>query len=226
VIRGLFFDAAGTLIEPEEPVAGVYARAAAAAGYPVEVEAVNRAFGAIFSGLGDPDWESHAHGDAAEREWWRAVVCGTFREILGKPLPRTFGVEVFHELFSHYAGPGAWRVFPEVREVLQACREAGFRIAVVSNFDRRLHGILEGHGFRFDAVVTSADARSRKPEAAIFQRTLDLLGFGPRDVFHTGDSRAADLEGAQAMGIEAFLLDRPRNDLRDFLREALAKRGK
>lgn len=226
VIRALFFDAAGTLIEPAEPVADVYARAAAAAGYPVEAAAVKRAFGAAFSGIGDPDWKSHPHGDAAEREWWRAVVCGTFGEILGKPLADTFAVEVFDGLFSHYADPQAWRVFPEVREVLEACREAGLRTAVVSNFDRRLHGILEGHGLYFEAVVTSADACSRKPEAGIFQYTLDLLGLAPQEVFHAGDSRAADLEGAEAIGIGAFLLQRPGTDLRDFLDAALEKQGK
>lgn len=226
VIRALFFDAAGTLIEPAEPVAEVYARAAAAAGYRVEAAAVKRAFGAAFSGLGDPAWELHPHGDAAEREWWKAVVCGTFGEILRGPLPASFGAEVFDGLFSHYADPRAWRVFPEVPGVLAASREAGFRIAVVSNFDRRLHGILEGHGLHFDAVVTSADACSRKPDPAIFRHALDLLGFGPEEAFHVGDSRTADFEGAQALGIEAFLLERPHTDLRDFLRGVLELGGK
>lgn len=214
------------MIEPAEPVAEVYARAAAAVGYPVEASAVKKAFGAAFSGIGDPDWESHPHGDAAEREWWKAVVCGTFREILGEPLPELFAAQVFHELFSHYEDPLAWRVFPEVPEVLAASREAGFRIAVVSNFDRRLHGILDGHGLHFDAVVTSADARSRKPEPTIFHHTLDLLRLSPHDVFHVGDSRSADLEGAHAMGIPAFLLDRPTTGLREFLSVAFEKGGK
>lgn len=226
VIRALFFDAAGTLIEPAEPVAEVYARVAASAGYPVDAAAVKRAFVAAFSGLGDPDWGGHPEGDAAEREWWKKVVCGTFREILGDPLPEVIGVEVFHELFSHYEGPAAWRVFPEVPEVLTIARDAGFELAVVSNFDRRLHGILKGHGLDFDVVVTSADARSRKPDAGIFRHALERLHLSPQEVFHTGDSRTADLEGAHGLGIPAFLLDRPHTGLREFLDEALEKRGK
>jgi putative hydrolase of the HAD superfamily len=226
VIRALFFDAAGTLIEPAEPVAEVYARAAAAAGYSVEAAAVKQAFGAAFYGIADPDWNAHPHGDAAEREWWKAVVCRTFGQILGEPLPELSAEKIFHQLFAHYADPGAWSVFPEVPEVLAAAREAGFRSVVVSNFDRRLHGILEGHGLAFEAVVTSADARSRKPEPAIFRHALDLLGLSPQEAFHTGDSRTADLEGAKAVGIEAFLVDRPHTGLRDFLQAALEKRGK
>ncbi|QJE95731.1 HAD-IIIA family hydrolase [Luteolibacter luteus] len=226
MIRALCFDAAGTLIEPAEPVAEVYARTSAAAGYPVEVDAVRRAFGVTFSGIVDPDWDSHPHGDAAEREWWKSVVCGTFGEILGEPLPDAFGREIFHALFDHYADPQAWRVFPEVQEVLAASREAGFRIAVVSNFDRRLHAILEGHALHFEAVITSADARSRKPEPAIFRHALALLGLSPQELFHVGDSRIADLEGAHALGIPAFLLDRPETGLREFLDVALEKGGK
>jgi putative hydrolase of the HAD superfamily len=226
VIRALFFDAAGTLIEPAEPVAEVYARAAGEAGVLVEPAAVKQAFGTSFSGIGDPDWAAHPHGDAAELEWWKSVVGTTFGEVLGKAVPDSFLEEIFRVLFSHYADPLAWRVFPEVPSVLASSREAGFRTAVVSNFDRRLHGILEGHGLRFDAVVTSADARSRKPEPAIFRHTLDLLGLAPQDVFHVGDSRTADLEGARAVGIDAFLVNRPDADLRDFLGAALGKRGK
>jgi len=226
MLRALLLDAAGTLIEPAEPVAEVYARAARAHGQPLDAAVMKEAFRQTFSGLPDPDWAAHPHGDAAEREWWQEIVSRTLSTAAGRTLPDDFVEACFHTLFAHYAAPAAWHLFPEVPEVLAAAREAGLRLAVVSNFDRRLHGILAGHGLNFDVVVTSADAACRKPATGIFQHALHLLELSPAEAFHCGDSHAADLLGAQAAGIPAWHLERPATDLRDFIAMALAKRAK
>jgi putative hydrolase of the HAD superfamily len=226
VIRALFLDAAGTVIEPAESVAEVYARHAAAFGHPVEPAAVKQWFGAAFSGVGDPYYREYADGDAAERQWWMRVVDLVFNKTLGAPLPEGSFRPCFEALFAHYADPSAWRVFPEVPQVLEEARAAGLQLAVVSNFDRRLHGILAGHGLRFDAVITSAEACARKPEPAIFQAALAVLGRHPKEVLHAGDSPSADIEGAARAGIGACLVKRPDHDLRAFLARALALRVK
>ena len=225
VIRALLFDAAGTLIEPAEPVAEVYARHAAAHGLDLETGRVETAFAGIFRATGDPEWDLFPEGDPAEQEWWRRLVEKTLCHAAGHTLDARLVERCFLDLFACYADPAAWRVFPEVPEVLSAARDGGFRLAVVSNFDLRLHGILKGHGLAFDAVVTSADARSRKPDPGVFHHALRALGIEPGEAFHAGDSLDADLGGARASGIRAFLLERPDNSLRDFLHEASARRG-
>ena len=209
--RALFFDAAGTLIRPAESVAATYARLLAAHGHAVVAAELGPAFAKAFAAAGLPDYAAHAEGDAAERAWWRKVVNAT--------LAAEVDDDAFLALFDHYAQPEAWTVFPETREVLEEAAASGFRLAVVSNFDLRLHPILEGLGLArfFDVIVTSADAKARKPDPAIFHRALESLDLAAGDVLHVGDSPEADLEGAAACGIEAFLLRRPDNDLRDFL---------
>lgn len=219
-MRALLFDAAGTLIEPVEPVAAVYSRIAAGEGLEVAAGDVGRAFGRVFRSVGEPEWDAESDGDAAERQWWERVVAETLAEASGGPLPSSTARRCFEALFSHYALPTAWRVFPEVADVLGEAQARGWQVAVVSNFDRRLHGILDGFGLRFDAVVTSADTQSRKPDPRIFWQALELLGRSPGEVLHVGDSREADLGGAQAAGIEAFLVERPTTDLRGFFRWA------
>ena len=226
MIRALLFDAAGTLIEPAEPVAEVYARHAAACGLPLEAAAIREAFGHAFGSSGDPTWENHPEGDAAEREWWRRVVSLTLCRAAGRPLPEDLVADCFEMLFAHYECSAAWRVFPEVAEVLDQASREGFRVAVVSNFDRRLHRILNGCGLNFEFVLTSADARARKPDPSIFRQALDRLGSSSDEVLHAGDSATADGVGARAAGIEPYLLDRPGNDLRGFLALALLRRGK
>jgi putative hydrolase of the HAD superfamily len=226
VIRALFLDAAGTLIEPAEPVAEVYARHASVHGMDLPSPRIKEAFAGLFSGIGDPRWAAHPEGDAAEREWWRQLVGGTLCRAAEVPLDDGLLFSCFEALFAHYADPGAWVVFPEVSDVLAEARAAGFQLAVVSNFDRRLHGILAGHGLHFDAVITSADACSRKPEPAIFHRALEALDLEARQVLHAGDSASADIAGAARIGIAARLVKRPGYDLQDFLAEALASRVK
>jgi putative hydrolase of the HAD superfamily len=57
-------------------------------------------------------------------------------------------------------------------------------------------------------VVTSADAGAAKPDAAIFERALELAGVERQGAVHVGDSLDNDVEGARAVGIRAILVQR------------------
>lgn len=218
MIRTIFLDAAGTLIEPAEPVAAVYVRHFAAAGWTVEEIRVKNAFRETFGALPAPDYQTYPDGDAAEQRWWRELVGAVAARCGLDPTGPVFE-GCFRDLFAHYSQGSAWRVFPEVGGFLTVLKGRGSRLAVVSNFDRRLHRILAGLGLApfFDAIVTSADARSRKPDSGIFRHTLDLLGAEPAEVAHIGDHAKADGEGAAAVGIPVFVLDRPTITLEDAL---------
>jgi putative hydrolase of the HAD superfamily len=216
MIRAILLDAAGTLIHPSEPVAGVYARYFAAAGWPVEAARLEDAFRSAFGGEGDPSYRDFPEGDLAERAWWRKVVAATARHA-GVEMPGDALERCFAGLFDHYASGEAWTVFPEVRPQLAHWRADGFRLAVVSNFDRRLHRILDDLDLASacDAVVCSADARARKPNPAIFREALDRLGVSPAEAVHIGDCPVADGRGAGDLGIEGFVLKRPEITLLD-----------
>jgi putative hydrolase of the HAD superfamily len=53
----------------------------------------------------------------------------------------------------------------------------------------------------FEAIVTSDDFGSSKPDPAIFHHASDLLGVAPAQAWHTGDSRGNDIKGALAAGL-------------------------
>ena len=214
VLLPILLDAAGTLIEPTEPVAAVYARHFAKAGWPVEEEAVKMAFRQVFRGAPMPDY-GIGTGDAAERAWWREVV-GETAWLCGIEAGEGFG-GLFEGLFAHYNSGTAWRVFPEVRGVLERLRGDGRRLAVVSNFDLRLHRILADLGLAgyFEVIITSAEASARKPEPGIFQ--LAMVRLGVAAALHIGDSAEADGQGARAAGLPSFILDRPAITLEDAL---------
>ncbi len=100
--------------------------------------------------------------------------------------------------------------FPEAAEALASLRSRGLRIAVVSNWDCSLPGVLERVGLseQLEAVVSSAAFGRRKPDRRIFAHALALLGAQPPQAVHIGDSLAEDVAGARAAGIRAILIQR------------------
>ena len=211
MIKALTFDAAGTLIRTAEPVATVYARLLATYGHTLDESRLALRFPEAFATAGDPDFVAFPNGDLAERKWWRQIVESCVRGPVSDA--------AFNELFSHYAEPSAWEVMPGVLETLRRAKGLGYRLAVVSNFDSRLHGLLRGLGLVswFEVIVTSADAQARKPSPQIFLHALKQLGLSAHEVCHVGDSESLDVRGAAAAGINAFLIDEKNHDLRKFL---------
>ena len=91
-----------------------------------------------------------------------------------------------------------------------AFRDAGYRLAVVSNTSTRaavLDAYLESVGLRslFGAVVYSSDFGLRKPHAGIYREALRRLEALPEHALFVGDRVREDVIGPQAAGIRAVL---------------------
>jgi putative hydrolase of the HAD superfamily len=207
-IRAVTLDAGGTLIAVAEPVGATYARVAARHGIVVRSDEVERRFRSAFAAApplafaGASPTRLRDH----ERAWWYTIVREALgRDVAGAPLDATFD-----ELFAHYAGASAWRVFPEVAQVLAALRQRGLRLAVVSNFDARLGPLLAALDLAplVDAVVHSSRAGSAKPDPGIFRDALARLDVAPTDALHVGDEPVEDVSGARSAGMRAALIDR------------------
>ena len=107
-------------------------------------------------------------------------------------------------------GPASLVVFPEVPEVLRELGGAGYRLAVVSNWQCGLGHFcaelgLDGH---FEHVIASAEIGSEKPEPGIFREACRRLGTPADRVLHVGDSVTADVQGARGAGLQAVLVQR------------------
>ena len=88
---------------------------------------------------------------------------------------------------------------PESAEVL---RSIHIPTCCVSNADTRpLLQAIEKHGLRFDAIISSEDARCYKPARGIFDYALRTLGMSADRVMHVGDSLHSDIGGAAGAGI-------------------------
>jgi len=109
---------------------------------------------------------------------------------------------------------GAWErhenfsLYDDVPPTLAALRERGLRIGLVSNGQRDLDEFVRHHALDVDAAFGSAAFGRTKPHPSIFLAALERLGAEPDEAAMVGDSYADDIEGARALGIRAFLLDR------------------
>lgn len=209
-LRAIFFDAAGTLFRLREPVGRTYARIAARHGMRVEPGKLDAAFRETWRHLPPPlHPEGQPPGDD-DRSWWREVVRRTFALAgNGGDAPEP-GERLFGEIYDSYGQAAAWELHEETLEAVHEL-SSRFRLLVLSNFDRRLRGVLQGLGVArfFEEVVISSEVGSSKPDPRMFRAALAACELPPEDCLHVGDDRSADGAGAEAAGIAYFHIDRP-----------------
>ena len=104
----------------------------------------------------------------------------------------------------------SWQAFPDAIPALQALREMGITMAIVSNFVDTLPELCERSGITgfFDVVVASVDAGAMKPDPRIWGVALRRMGIRAEDAWHIGDNYWADVMGARAAGLTPVLVDR------------------
>jgi putative hydrolase of the HAD superfamily len=218
-LEAITFDATGTLFHSPR-LGEIYAEILGRHGIEVEPKSARRLVREVWQELAclaTPEQDRFTAHPGGARGWWLRFV-ERFAERLEAPPPSRFAAA---ELFARFARADAWEVFPEVPEVLAELRARGLNLAVISNWDERLPGVLAGLGLSeyFAAIVTSGDAGVEKPDRRIFDHALGLLGIPPERAIHVGDREVEDCEGALAAGLSAALrIDRTgrnRGDLRD-----------
>jgi HAD superfamily hydrolase (TIGR01549 family) len=97
-----------------------------------------------------------------------------------------------------------WQPVKGALELLAAVRDAGIKVAIVTNNLRREQSAKLAR-CRLDAYVdvlmTSEEVGIPKPAVRIFQAALDRLGVAAEDALMLGDSWTADIEGGRAAGL-------------------------
>ena len=209
----IFFDAAGTLLTVNGSVGERYAVLAREYGKDVAPHEIETGFRRSFPNAPPLAFPGVPAAKLAELEhaWWRAVVRDVFAGF--GPFPRFDAY--FDALYAAFAQPEAWRLYPETRATLDTLRDRGYRLGVISNFDARLFGLLDGLGIadRFDQIIASSRAGAAKPDPAIFRHTLTECGVDAEQAVHIGDMYELDVLGARAADVATILIDRVGRDM-------------
>jgi putative hydrolase of the HAD superfamily len=192
MVRAVFLDALGTLVELEPPWISLRDR--------VPTEVSDRLLVAALRAEMEYYREhSHEGRDEASLAELRERCAAIVSERLGLEI----SVDELVEAIRFIA-------YPDAVPALSALRERGLTLVAVSNWDCSLPRVLERCGLNglLDGTVTSAGAGARKPDPEIFAAALELAGCRPEEAVHVGDTEEEDVAGAQAAGIRPLLIDR------------------
>jgi 2-haloalkanoic acid dehalogenase type II len=103
----------------------------------------------------------------------------------------------------------SWQPFPDTLPALTRVREAGMKLAIISNTDR---DIIE-HSLRhlrvpFDDVIVAEDCGAYKPSDDVFRQALERFGEDPADILHVAFGFKYDIAPAQRAGCRTAWVNR------------------
>jgi putative hydrolase of the HAD superfamily len=207
--KAVTFDVGGTMVYCDPSPGEIYAHHLSRLGRTVRAEEVAPVFRQAWAELQRrtvPGQDRYNSVPGGELGWWGEFV----REVLRRLDHDAPWEPLLEDLYSAFSEAAVWKVFPETTSTLEELGARGIRLAVISNWDRRLPDILRNLDLThmFDTVTVSSIEGVEKPSPEIFQRTLDRMELSAEEVIHVGDSPLEDYGGAERAGLAAALVDR------------------
>lgn len=141
--------------------------------------------------------------------WWINVVKGTFKTYAKTHDDDMKIAQTAEYLLRHFQTSEAWAVSKGARDFLQHLKSAEIKLGVISNFDPRLHKILNAMELNqyFDFVLTSYEVGCEKPHPKIFEEALKRGNYvDSKEALHIGDNVQLDYFAAKNVGWKALLL--------------------
>ncbi|HVF10603.1 MAG TPA: HAD-IA family hydrolase [Abditibacteriaceae bacterium] len=210
----LIFDAYGTLAELDD-FAGRSQRGFAQRGVELPLDVVARAARCEMR-----HYVTHTVRARTQEDWLAlrhecsVVLAESFCR---QNFPLALPPELIYDIMSDAL---AFRAFPEVITVLEALRQKGLAMAVLSNWDIFLPDVLQSLGLLhfFAFILTSAEIGVQKPAPRIFECALQRArvlhpGLAASGCYYIGDHYEGDVLGARAAGMTPFWLVRDERDL-------------
>jgi phosphoglycolate phosphatase len=166
------------------------------------------------------------HGEARVRDWVGNGVERLVRRALvgrleGEPSDEDFerAYPLFLELYADNTAKRS-RLYPGVREGIQAMKAAGYRLGCVTNKAARFtEPLLKDLGVRdaFEIVISGDTLPKKKPDPAPLLHAAGFFGVEPARALMIGDS-VSDVKAARAAGFRIVCMSYGYNhgeDIRD-----------
>ncbi len=210
LVRGVIFDFDGTLVTLSRPHDALMMEGARAA------EAYMRSVGmALPENFAEKIVEARRFAEeksAEEQEEHLADDAMSFLlQFFGYPASR-MDPQVLRQAVDIFYAPEmtAWRLRPYVHETLEALQAAGYKLALLTNYncDRVFQRSVDYLGLRryFDLCLSSASVEYRKPDPTFFQIALDRWECLAYEVVVVGDSLQEDICGGIELGALTVLV--------------------
>jgi putative hydrolase of the HAD superfamily len=187
----------------------IYAHHLSRLGRPVRAQEVGPVFRDAWAEMQRrtvPGEDRYNSVPGGELGWWGAFV----REVLLRLDHDAPWEQLLDDLYAAFCDISVWKIYPETLSTLHDLQARGVKLAVVSNWDRRLPDILRSLALydEFETVTVSSIEGVEKPSPEIFLCTTEKLAVSPDQTIHVGDSPLEDYTGAEQAGLSAILVDR------------------
>src|SRR5437763_771396 len=200
--RAVFFDAGGTLIDPQPTFTELLATTLTEEGYPVAPERVVEGLPAVADVFMQAarDRELWTTSDQRSRRFW-----GRFYRLLlgGLGIPEGEIGPLADRLYAVFTDPSNYHLIPDAPAVLDKLRDAGVTLGLVSNFEAWLERLLEHLDVAryFPVRVISGIEGVEKPDPAIFRIALERAGVSAAASVYVGDNPVFDARPAVEAGV-------------------------
>jgi putative hydrolase of the HAD superfamily len=202
-IRGVVFDAVGTLIHPYPSAPLVYRKIGARFGSRLSREEIGRRFSIAYQEEEARDsCDGFRTSEAREIQRWQNIVAQVLDDVSDSSA-------CFNQLFEYFSRPGAWRCVRQAAQVLEALAQQSMIVGVASNYDGRLRQVVAGlSALRLvEHLVISSEVGWRKPAPEFFGALVRTLGVPADQIMYVGDDLVNDYEGARSAGLQTILFD-------------------
>jgi len=208
MLRAVFFDVGNTLLFPHPSVSEVCRQILAEEGHVHDLSAID-----ALMPLVDEFYEDRYQSD--DTFWTDEAETSQVWIGMYSLLCRKLGIEdeaehIALRVYAEFGRADRWRAYDDVVPAFRRLRDRGLSIGLISNWDKRLTGLMDGMGIAplLDTIVSSAEVGLHKPDPRIFELACDRLGVAPEESAHVGDHHYADVLGARAVGMLPILIDR------------------
>jgi putative hydrolase of the HAD superfamily len=209
----VLLDVGETLIGPRVSYGAIYAEVLADLGLELSAEGLDDGIREASRELRreiPPGTDRFSHFPGGEAELWLRFARRSIGLAAGQAIDRGFAALALEALRERFKRADTWVVYEDVRPTLESLKGQGCSLAVVSNWDSRLPGLLKRLGLEhwFEVLGVSHLEGVEKPNPELFRRVLDRLDARAEQALHVGNLPEEDLEGARAAGIDGLLVDR------------------
>ncbi len=221
MLRAVFFDVGNTLLFPHPSVSEVCRQILAEEGHVHDLSAID-----ALMPLVDEFYEDRYQSD--DTFWTDEAETSQVWIGMYSLLCRQLGIEdeaehIALRVYEEFGRADRWRAYDDVIPAFRRLRNRGLAIGLISNWDKRLTGLMDGMGIAplLDTIVSSAEVGLHKPDPRIFELACRRLGVRPDECAHVGDHHYADVLGARAVGMLPVLIDRHAGEERALAESAI-----
>jgi putative hydrolase of the HAD superfamily len=204
------FDCAQTLVHVDWQPAAIAVKSASLAGIALDPQVAAEVYDRKLRSRWPEFMQLNLQRDEGVlSDFWHRLTVDWMQEV-GQPAARAQDVVARADELLFGEGSEVFRLYEDTQPCLERLRAAGYRMAVVSNWDNSLHRTLRMFGLTpyFEHVVASLEEGVEKPDPRLFQIVLERAGVRAADVLHVGDSPLDDWQGAKNAGMRALVIDR------------------